>query len=178
MSGLSSHANYLSPKLEVRDCVDKPGRGVYAREQVREGELVAVWGGRIVTQAQAEALHPDIRRYVVQVEEKQFLAPVEPIDAAELINHCCQPNCGLSGQIALVALRSIRPDEEITFDYGTTDSSEFLSFSVSCGKEQCRKRLRPDDWQRSDVQDFNRGHFSPYLQRRIDEYAKLIQVAE
>ncbi len=177
-SGLSSHANYLSPKLTVRDCADKPGRGVFALEPVRQGELVAVWGGRIVTQAVAEALPPEIRRYVVQVEDAQFLAPVEPIDAAELINHCCQPNCGLSGQIALVALRPISPGEEITFDYGTTDSSEFLSFPVACGKSPCRKRLRPDDWQRADVQSVNRGHFSPYLQRRIDEDAASVQVAE
>ncbi len=177
-SGLSSHANYLSPKLTVRDCADKPGRGVFALEPVRQGELVAVWGGRIVTQAVAEALPPEIRRYVVQVEDAQFLAPVEPIDAAELINHCCQPNCGLSGQIALVALRPIAPGEEITFDYGTTDSSEFLSFPVACGKSPCRKRLRPDDWQRADVQSVNRGHFSPYLQRRIDEDAASVQVAE
>lgn len=177
-SGLSSHANYLSPKLTVRDCADKPGRGVFALEPVRQGELVAVWGGRIVTQAVAEALPPEIRRYVVQVEDAQFLAPVEPIDAAELINHCCQPNCGLSGQIALVALRPIAPGEEITFDYGTTDSSDFLSFPVACGKSPCRKRLRPDDWQRADVQSVNRGHFSPYLQRRIDEDAASVQVAE
>ena len=177
-SGLSSHANYLSPKLTVRDCADKPGRGVFALEPVRQGELVAVWGGRIVTQAVAEALPPEIRRYVVQVEDAQFLAPVEPIDAAELINHCCQPNCGLSGQVALVALRPIAPGEEITFDYGTTDSSEFLSFPVACGKSPCRKRLRPDDWQRADVQSVNRGHFSPYLQRRIDEDAASVQVAE
>ncbi|MGE3332592.1 MAG: SET domain-containing protein [Rhodospirillaceae bacterium] len=175
---LSAHANYLSPKLTVQDCGDKQGRGVFAVEPMCKGELVAVWGGRIVTQAVAEALPPEIRRYVVQVEDEQFLAPVEPIDAAELINHCCQPNCGLSGQIALVALRPIRVGEEITFDYGTTDSSEFLSFSVSCGKSPCRKRLRPDDWQRPDVQEVNRGHFSPYLQRRIDEDAKAIQVAE
>ena len=178
MSDPSSHANYLSPKLAVRDCVDKPGRGVYAVEAVRAGELVAVWGGRIVPLAEAEALPPEIRRYVVQVEESQFLAPLEPLDAAELINHCCQPNCGLSGQIALVARRPIRPGEEITFDYGTTDSSEFLSFTVSCTKSPCRHRLRPDDWQRSDVQDVNRGHFSPYLQRRIDEDAQAVQVAE
>jgi hypothetical protein len=178
MSGLSSHANFISPKLTVRDCPDKPGRGVYAVESVREGELVAVWGGRIVSQGEAQALPPEIRRYVVQVEETQFLAPLEPIDAAELINHCCQPNCGLSGQIALVALRPIRPGEEITFDYATTDSSEFLCFSVSCAKSPCRRRLRPDDWQRPDVQDVNRGHFSPYLQRRIDEDARQIQVAE
>jgi hypothetical protein len=178
MSGLTSHANYLSPKLGVRDCADKPGRGVFALEPVRAGELVAVWGGRIVSRADAEAIGPELRRYVVQVEEAQYLAPLEPVDAAELINHCCQPNCGLSGQIALVALRPIRPGEEITFDYATTDSSEFLCFSVSCGKSPCRKRLRADDWQRADVQDVNRGHFSPYLQRRIDEDEKQIQVAE
>jgi hypothetical protein len=178
MSGLTSHANYLSPKLVVRECTDKPGRGVFAVEPLRAGELVSVWGGRIVPRAEAEGLAPEIRRYVVQVEEAQFLAPLEPLDAAELINHCCQPNCGLSGQIALVALRPIRPGEEITFDYGTTDSSEFLCFSVSCGKSPCRKHLRPDDWQRTDVQEVNRRHFSPYLQRRIDEDEKAIQVAE
>lgn len=178
MTAPASFANFLSPKLAVRDCPDKPGRGVYALEPVHKGELVAVWGGRIVTQAAAEALHPDLRRYVVQVEESQFLAPLEPIDAAELINHCCQPNSGLSGQIALVALRAIRTDEEITFDYATTDSSEFLCFSVACSKAPCRRRLRPDDWQRADVQEMNRGHFSPYLQRRIDQDEKQIQVAE
>lgn len=178
MSGLSSHANYLSPKLTVRDCADKPGRGVFAVEPVHTGELVAVWGGRIVPQGEAEAIPPEIRRYVVQVEETQFLAPLEPLDAAELINHCCQPNCGLSGQIALVALRPIRAGEEITFDYATTDSSEFLCFSVACVKAPCRGRLRPDDWRRADVQEMNRGHFSPYLQRRIDADATLVQVAE
>lgn len=178
MSGLSSHNNYLSPKLTVRDCTDKPGRGVFAVEPVQKGELVAVWGGRIVTQAEAESIPPEIRRYVVQVEEAQFLAPLEPLDAAELVNHCCQPNCGLSGQIALVALRPIRAGEEITFDYAATDSSEFLCFSVACVKSPCRGRVRADDWQRPDVQDMNRGHFSPYLQRRIDADAKLIQVAE
>lgn len=174
----ASHANYLSPKLTVRDCTDKPGRGVYALEHLRQGELVAVWGGRIVSQEIAEALPPEIRRYVVQVEESQYLAPLLPVDAAELINHCCQPNCGMSGQIALVALRPIAPGEEITFDYAATDSSEFLCFSVSCVKAGCRRQLRPDDWQRADVQTVNRGHFSPYLQRRIDQDAAIVQVAE
>jgi len=171
-------ANYLSPKLAVRDCADKPGRGVFAAAVVEPGELVAVWGGRIVKQAVAEALPPELRRYVVQVEEAQYLAPLEPIDAAELINHCCQPTCGLSGQIALVALKRIQPGEEITFDYATTDSSEFLSFQCSCSKGPCRRRVAADDWRRTDVQSTNRGHFSPYLQRRIDESTRAADAAE
>ena len=160
--------NFLSTKLVVRNCTDKPGRGVFAAAPVEAGELVAVWGGRIVPRASAEALAPELRRYIVQVEEAQYLAPLMPLDAAEYINHCCQPNCGLSGQIALVALRRIAVGEEITFDYATTDSSDFLAFECACSKSPCRRRVTKDDWKRDDVQSVNRGHFSPYLQRRID----------
>ena len=163
-----SFANFLSVKVVVRACADKPGRGVFAVNPIESGEVVAVWGGRIVNRASAEAIPSDLRRYVVQVEDEQFLAPLEPIDAAELVNHCCQPTCGLSGQITLVALRRIQPGEEITFDYATTDSSAFLEFPCACSKSPCRQRVACDDWQRADVQAVNRGHFSPYLQRRLD----------
>ncbi len=171
-------ANYLSPKLTVRLCRDKPGQGVFAAEAVDPGEVVAVWGGRIVPAEVAAALPPAIRRYVVQVEAEQYLAPLDRIDPAELINHCCQPNCGLRGQVTLVALRRIQPDEEITFDYATTDSSTFLEFECACVKNPCRTRVRADDWQRDDVQDTNRGHFSPYLQHRIDAAADAENAAE
>ncbi len=165
-------ANHMSPKLTVRLCSDKPGQGVFAVEPVEVGEVVAVWGGRIVPAEVAAALPPQTRRYVVQVEADQYLAPMERIDPAELINHCCQPNCGLQGQITLVALRRILPGEEITFDYAATDSSPFLEFECACVKQPCRNRVCADDWQRDEVQAVNHGHFSPYLQRRIDAAAE------
>jgi hypothetical protein len=168
MSEAPRYSNYLSPKLIVRNCPDRPGRGVYAAAPVEAGELVAVWGGRIVTRDEALKLPPDLLNYVVQIEEAHFLAPLAPADPAELINHCCHPSCGLSGQIALVALRRLAVGEEVTFDYATTDSSDFLGFSCSCAKTPCRQRVTADDWRRADVRAVNRGHFSPYLQRRID----------
>ncbi len=170
-------ANHLSPKLTVRLCSDKPGQGVFAVEPVEAGEVVAVWGGRIVPAEIAAALPPQTRRYVVQVEDDQYLAPLDRIDPAELINHCCQPNCGLQGQITLVALRHIKPGEEITFDYAATDSSPFLEFECACVKQPCRNRVLADDWRRDEVQAANRGHFSPYLQRRIDAAAEAKETA-
>lgn len=169
MNRIEHRANFLSPKLAVQSCPDKPGLGVFAVEAVEPGELIAVWGGRIVSRTEAAALPPGERRYVVQVEEAQYLAPLIPIDAAEYVNHCCQPNTGLVGQITLAALRRIEPGEEITFDYATTDSSDFLGFSCACAKSPCRGMVAPDDWRRADVQATNCGHFSPYLQRRIDK---------
>ena len=147
-SDTRSTSNHLSPKLTVRLCNDKIGQGVFAVEPVAAGEVVAVWGGRIVPEEEATALPASLRRYVVQVEDGQYLAPLERIDPAELINHCCVPTCGLRGQITLVALRAIQPGEEITFDYATTDSSPFLEFDCACAKNPCRARVRADDWQR------------------------------
>jgi hypothetical protein len=169
MSEPASFANFLSVKVAVQDCTDKAGRGVFAVTSIDAGEMVAVWGGRIVDRTRAEAIPEHLRRFIVQVGDEQFLAPLEPIDAAELINHCCQPTCGLSGQIALVALRRIQPGEEITFDYAATDSSAFLEFPCACSKSPCRQKVTRDDWQRTDAQAINRGHFSPYLQQRIDQ---------
>lgn len=169
MSSNEHQANFLSPKLTVRPCPDKPGLGVFAVAAVEAGELIVVWGGRIVSHMEAAALPAEKRRYVMQVEEAQFLAPLIPIDPAEYVNHCCHPNSGLVGQIALAALRRIEPGEEVTFDYGTTDSSDFLGFECSCAKSPCRGQVAADDWRRADVQAMNCGHFSPYLQRRIDK---------
>jgi len=167
MNRIEQLANFLSPKLEVKACADKPGLGVFAVAALEPGELIAVWGGRIVSRAEAEAFPAEQRRYVLQVEEAHYLAPLIPIDTAEYVNHCCQPNAGMVGQITLAALRRIEPGEEVTFDYATTDSSDFLGFECSCARAPCRGRVAGDDWRRADVQAVNCGHFSPYLQRLI-----------
>lgn len=41
--------SYCSPKLELRPCPDKKGLGLFAREPIMAGELLAVWGGQVLT---------------------------------------------------------------------------------------------------------------------------------
>lgn len=72
--------------------------------------------------------------YIVQVEGGHYLAPLERIDPAELINHCCLPTCGLRGQITLVALRAIQPAEEITFDYAPPIPVRFSNSTALASK--------------------------------------------
>jgi len=84
------------------------------------------------------------------------------------VNHSCDPNCGMSGQIALVALRPLEPGEEICFDYAMSDGTPYDQFPCGCGAATCRGRVSGDDWQRPELWERYRGYFSPYLQRRID----------
>jgi hypothetical protein len=160
--------HYLSPKLAARPVPHKGGMGVFAIEPVAGGEILAMWGGRIVPVQEIYQFNEQQRHYVIQVEEGLFLTPSDPTEAAEYVNHSCDPSAGLNGQIALVALRDIASGEEICFDYAMSESHSLFEFECRCGSPRCRGWLRADDWLDPELQRRYAGYFSPYLQRRID----------
>jgi uncharacterized protein len=167
MSGPS--ASYLSPKcVVVNDPTKGGGRGVVAREPIAEGEVVSVWGGRVIGPEEVDALPPEERAHAVQVEEGLYLAVIEPDEPASYINHSCEPTVGFSGQIVLVALRDIEPGDAVTFDYAMSDGSPYDEFECRCGAPGCRGKVTGDDWRKAELWDRYAGRFSPYLQRRID----------
>jgi hypothetical protein len=143
------------------------GKAVYAREAIEPGELVAVWSGRIVSADELDELPPEIRRHTVQVEERLYLASLSPDEPPDFINHSCEPNAGLDGQVAIVALHRIQPGEEVTIDYAMCDGSAYDEFECGCGMPACRGRVTGQDWRIPQLWERYAGHFSPYLERRI-----------
>lgn len=154
----------LNPRLEVRE--GPYGRGVFARQSVAAGEVLAVFGGVMMEGPRLRQLPPDARRYALQIEEDLYLVSLVP-SPPDFINHCCEPNAALSGQVVLVSRRMIRVGEEIAYDYATSDSSAYDEFVCHCGASGCRGRVTGDDWQRPDLQQRYHGEFSPYLARKI-----------
>ena len=159
--------SYHSPKLQARHINGKGGRALVVREPVEAGELVVVWGGEAVHASRLDTLSPAERLLTIQVEEDLYLVSAED-GPADWVNHSCHPNCGLSGQVALVALRRLEPGEEVCFDYAMSDGSPYDQFTCGCGGAECRGRITGEDWSRPELWKRYRGHFSPYLQRRID----------
>jgi hypothetical protein len=143
------------------------GKAVYAREVIEPGELIAVWTGRIVSAQELDELPEEIRRHTVQVEEGLYLASYGPDEGPDFINHSCEPNAGLDGQIAIVALQRIQPGEEVTIDYAMCDGSPYDEFACECGSPMCRGRVTGEDWRNPVLWERYAGHFSPYLERRI-----------
>lgn len=158
---------YLTDKCEVQNRDVTGGKAVYARDALEPGELIAVWSGRIVTAEQLDELPPEIRRHTVQVEEGLYLASLSPDDPPDFINHSCEPNAGLDGQVAIVALHRIQPGDEITIDYAMCDGSPYDEFECGCGSLLCRGRVTGEDWRNPTLWERYAGHFSPYLERRI-----------
>lgn len=161
--------SYLSPKVEERDCIEKGGHGVFAREAISAGELITVWGGFVVTEDKLAELPEEKATHGIQVEEKVYLIPLGEDDPADMFNHSCNPNTGLCGQITLVAIRDIAKDEEVCFDYAMSDSSDYDEFECQCGTAHCRKKITGNDWKLPELQRRYQGYFSPYLARRIEK---------
>lgn len=159
--------SFLSPKCEVQSTDTRGGHTVVAREPIAKGELIVVWSGTLVDGDELEAMPATVKRYSLQVEENQYLVSLSDCEPPDYVNHCCSPNAGLSGQIALVAMRDIEAGEEITYDYAMSDGSSYDEFACGCGSPDCRGQVTGEDWKRPELWHRYAGYFSPYLNRRI-----------
>ncbi len=161
---------YLSPKCEPRT-MGHLQYGVFALEPIAKDERIAVWGGEIVPGETFSALPDRLRRLSIQVEENLFMVALQE-GPADYINHSCDPNSGLSGQIVLVAMQNIAAGEEIRFDYAMSDVTDYDEFTCGCGAPNCRGVIRGSDWQNPILWERYAGYFSPYIQRRIAKLQK------
>ncbi|MEQ1717260.1 MAG: SET domain-containing protein-lysine N-methyltransferase [Hyphomicrobium sp.] len=159
--------SYLSHKCAVHETGDRGGHTVVAQADIHKGELIVVWSGKLVDGDELISLPATVRRYSLQVEENHYLVSLTDREPPDYVNHSCDPNAGLSGQIALVAMRDIQAGEEISYDYAMSDGSSYDEFDCGCGAADCRGRVSGDDWKRAELWQRYAGYFSPYLQRRI-----------
>ena len=163
----SSQNSYLSRKCEVHQADDRGGFTVVTTEPIAKGELIVVWSGTLVDRDELVTLPPHAKRHSLQVEEDHYLVSLTDCEPPDYVNHSCAPNAGLSGQIALVAMRDIRPGEEVTYDYAMSDGSAYDESECRCGAHDCRGNVSGEDWRRAELWHRYQGFFSPYLQRRI-----------
>jgi SET domain-containing protein len=160
--------SWLSPKLESRTNLEKGGNGVYAVEPISKGDVLAMFGGVVLTGEQLKTVTETERSLSIQVEDDLYLV-TRVAGPGDHFNHSCDPNSGLNGQIAIVAMRDIAVGEEVTFDYATCDSSDYDEFRCACGADTCRGQVTGKDWKQPELWEKYEGYFSPYLARKIDD---------
>ncbi len=165
---MSAPLSWLSPKTIVHQSPIH-GRGLFARNAIAHGEIVAVKGGHIVDRVSLVRLEPILAPAEIQIADELFISPVteeERESAMIFSNHSCNPNIGVRGQIVFVAMRAIAAGEELTHDWAMTDNSDEVTECL-CGATNCRGTIRGRDWQRKDLQQRYAGYFSSYLAEKI-----------
>jgi uncharacterized protein len=163
---LPKNGSYVHPCLEVIPRPEIEGHGLVATEVIPKGSTVILWNGfHLVTWEWLQGQGKDTQEDAIQLTDSLF--GLGSPEKADLINHSCEPNCGMLGQVQVVAMRDIQQSEEVFIDYAMIDARPINDFHCSCGSSLCRGTISGDDWKRPELQERYKGYFSVYVQSVI-----------
>jgi hypothetical protein len=157
------------------------GLGVFALRAIMPGQRLIEFTGPIIDgDALDAALECAAVDSFLQISADHYMGPSGSFD--DFVNHACDPNCGLRfsrSKIVLTAIRSIAADEEITFDYASTQSAYPCRFLCGCGSRICRQDIGDfDDLPETLKWKYHRrGILPPYLSVRLTGNAGLRKAA-
>lgn len=138
MAILSRIMNQIEENTYVAE-TQKYGKSLYAKSDLKAGELVFVASGPLVKK-------PTI--YTIPIDWELWLDPTRPDEGnpARYLCHSCEPNLGVHERTMFVAMRDINKGEEVTIDYAMIVpeyGEEFANIEGVCGcdKPSCRGKL-------------------------------------
>jgi uncharacterized protein (DUF952 family) len=158
--------SWLSPKLGVRPSRIE-GLGLFAMSDIAEGEPVSVLGGRAMTNEEFAAYVATVERWSAAAVDEDLNVVQEDDDPLRRGNHSCDPELWMADELTLVARRAMTLGEEASVDYALMTVDETWIMACRCGRPGCRGSVTGSDWRRADLQARYRGHFSPFIERRI-----------
>lgn len=149
--------------------------GVFAGEDMQPGDIIQPIKGEArfltVTNKEESLSYPNW----IGIGENKWIDPDYP---NQYLNHSCNPNAGVRGQITIddnqtakgqyeiVALKNIKEGEEITIDYSIIEGDDLWEMECRCGAKNCRKVIRS-------VHTIPPQQFKKYLPYVPDYFQKL-----
>lgn len=166
----------LNSKIELRaGGVDGAGKGLFATARIRPGEWI--WRkdpGEREYRLEEIRLWPERRREIFfrnayQTGPNTYHGPLGgTLDPADYMNHGCDPNVWFDSDDGMIARRVIRPDEEILYDYATSEGSQDYLLECRCGSPLCRGTVRGDDLRANpNLRERYGAHVLSYLRREV-----------
>lgn len=130
------------------------GKGVFALQDIAEGEVVMEYTGEIISWEEAQARHPHNpddpnHTFYFHIDDGRVIDGRIHGNSAKWINHSCDGNCEaeeVDGRVFIRALRNIAAGEELNYDYGLIIDEPYTKklkaeFPCWCGSANCRGTL-------------------------------------
>lgn len=137
-------------RIEVRDS-GVHGKGVYATETIRKGARIIEYTGEHMPWDVAMDLPPrdpndPYHTFFFSLENGDVIDASVGGNDSRWINHACDPNCETTEEddkIFVYALRTLRPGEELFYDYKIVPAERRTKklekeFACRCGSANCR----------------------------------------
>jgi SET domain-containing protein len=126
------------------------GRGAFATRTIRKGQRIIEYIGQPITHEEADRRYDDNKgrhhTFLFVLDDETVLDARYGGNDARYINHSCDPNCETTiedGHIWIDAIRTIRPEHELTYDYRFEWQDEYgpedvRYYRCRCGTAKCR----------------------------------------
>ena len=117
--------------------------GLYAAKNIKNGEKIIEYKGRIITRKQAEEnpkYDNDKAIYLFNLNKRHDLDGDFKFNTARLINHSCDPNCEVDGiglKLWISSIKEIKKGEELSYDYGFSYDKDYKQFPCKCRAKNC-----------------------------------------
>ena len=118
------------------------GLGLFATKVIKRAGYIASYRGRVIAVEEAERRERLGAKYMFELNSRWTIDGSPRWNVARYMNHSCWPNAKpvvRTGRIVFVALRSISPGEEITYNYGKAYYDYFIRIG-GCRCAGCRTR--------------------------------------
>ena len=117
--------------------------GLYASKNINDGTKIIEYKGKILTKKEVNE-NPKFDNekaiYLFNINRKYDLDGDFKYNTARLINHSCNPNCEVFGtglKVWVYAIKNIKKDEELTYDYGFGFDEGYKDFPCRCRSKNC-----------------------------------------
>jgi hypothetical protein len=130
------------------------GKGVFALQDIAEGETLIEYVGQVISWDEAQDRHPHDpndpnHTFYFHVNEDRVIDALYGGNSSRWINHSCAPNCEAdedNDRIFIKAIRNIPAGEELNYDYGLIIDEPYTpellaEYPCWCGAKKCRGTL-------------------------------------
>jgi len=124
------------------------GQGGFATRFMPKAARVIEYIGERITKAESRRRCEAQNWFIFGLSEEFDLDGNVESNPARFLNHSCAPNCEAiceKDRLWIVALRDIRPGEEITFNYGY-DLADYAEHPCQCGAPECVGYIVAEDF--------------------------------
>lgn len=158
-----------------KETVNK-GKGVFASDFISKDTLIwKLTETSKYTKSEFEKLPEETKQDAYPDSNGDFIVA---IGKGESWNHNCDANAWWTSDNELSARRDIQKDEELTYDYATTDIDESkgannaYTWRCECGSKNCRKQLYWNDILKPEIYNLHKGHLPSWVEKFVKKLSK------
>ena len=119
-------------------------KGLIAAKNIKKGTRIIEYKGKLISKKESEEnpkFDNEKRIYIFEINKKYDLDGDFKFNKARLINHSCSPNCEVldegESEIWITAIRNIKKNEELSYDYGFSFDEDFKNYPCKCNSLNC-----------------------------------------